>query len=205
MRLCRNCKTERPVEEFYKNSARHDGLQTWCIHCKKADAKTDKSKARYSKNYQHNKEQRDAQAKAWVERNPERSREIKAAWKQRNPENNNKHAKLYAQRHPDKVLARNKRRRARKKNAPGDYTWREWMACLERFDFHCAYCDEPFTADRLPTQDHLIPLVRGGHHTDSNIVPACRSCNSRKRTRTLEEFAELTGLGNYLLVVSSVA
>jgi 5-methylcytosine-specific restriction endonuclease McrA len=205
VRLCGKCNIERPVSEFYKQARRSDGLQTWCIPCKKAEAKTPESKARYAQNYRDNKERRDAQANEWVKRNPQRSKDIKAAWKRRNPEAVCELSKAYAKRNPDKVLARNKRRRARKKNAPGEYTWKEWLACIERFDFHCAYCGEPFTEKRLPTQDHLTPLVHGGHHTDSNIVPACRSCNSRKRTRTLEEFVKLTGLGEYLLLTHSVS
>jgi 5-methylcytosine-specific restriction protein A len=29
--------------------------------------------------------------------------------------------------------------------------------------------------------DHLIPLIRGGKSVKSNIVPACKDCNHKKR------------------------
>jgi 5-methylcytosine-specific restriction endonuclease McrA len=29
--------------------------------------------------------------------------------------------------------------------------------------------------------DHLVPLVRGGRSTKSNIVTACKDCNNRKK------------------------
>jgi hypothetical protein len=35
----------------------------------------------------------------------------------------------------------------------------------------CAYCGGPGG-----TVDHVIPLARGGHHAEGNLVPACRSC-----------------------------
>ncbi|HEY8807173.1 MAG TPA: HNH endonuclease, partial [Candidatus Limnocylindria bacterium] len=36
--------------------------------------------------------------------------------------------------------------------------------------------------------DHRAPLSRGGRNTIENILPACRSCNRRKRTKTEDEF-----------------
>jgi 5-methylcytosine-specific restriction endonuclease McrA len=36
--------------------------------------------------------------------------------------------------------------------------------------------------------DHRLPLARGGRHEIENVIPACKSCNSRKHTRTEEEF-----------------
>jgi 5-methylcytosine-specific restriction endonuclease McrA len=50
---------------------------------------------------------------------------------------------------------------------------------LNAYGHCCVYCGRKM--QRL-TQDHITPLSRGGNHTKSNIVPACRSCNSKKGT-----------------------
>lgn len=51
----------------------------------------------------------------------------------------------------------------------------------------CAYCHERMTP-RDKTLDHVMPVSRGGAHSISNVAIACRSCNSRKRTRTPAEW-----------------
>lgn len=40
----------------------------------------------------------------------------------------------------------------------------------------CWWCGAPAT-----TADHLLAVVRGGGNALSNVVPACRPCNSRRR------------------------
>jgi 5-methylcytosine-specific restriction endonuclease McrA len=44
----------------------------------------------------------------------------------------------------------------------------------------CYYCGGKFPAGEL-TMDHLVPLTRGGMSVRSNIVPACKECNSKKK------------------------
>lgn len=44
----------------------------------------------------------------------------------------------------------------------------------------CHYCRAPFPAREL-TMDHLVPLIRGGRSTRGNLVPACKSCNNKKK------------------------
>jgi len=50
----------------------------------------------------------------------------------------------------------------------------------------CAYCGRPF-ADSELTVEHILPVSRGGIQMWTNVVTACRSCNTRKGNRTPEE------------------
>lgn len=50
----------------------------------------------------------------------------------------------------------------------------------------CLYCGKTASTRHL-TRDHVLPLSRGGSSGWSNVVTACRGCNSRKGARTPEE------------------
>lgn len=50
----------------------------------------------------------------------------------------------------------------------------------------CMYCGTQL-AGKLLTRDHIVPINQGGKDTWSNLVTACRSCNSRKGGRTPEQ------------------
>ncbi len=85
-----------------------------------------------------------------------------------------------------KVKAAVERRRARKNGAPVvDLTIADWQSLLAEHNHCCAYCRA--SGVRLE-KDHVVPLTRGGSHTKSNIVPACRICNASKNHRTVEEW-----------------
>ncbi len=51
--------------------------------------------------------------------------------------------------------------------------------------FLCMYCGKKFN-DTALTRDHIIPISKGGMDRWSNVVTACRSCNTRKGNRTPE-------------------
>lgn len=84
------------------------------------------------------------------------------------------------------------RRTAKIKALPHTLTRQEWEHIKQKFDNCCAYCGQSFSH---LTQDHVIPISRGGGYTAANIVPACRSCNSRKGTRTAQEFIDFIKSG----------
>ena len=44
----------------------------------------------------------------------------------------------------------------------------------------CHYCGRRFPPREL-TMDHIVPLIRGGRTVKSNVVPACKECNAKKK------------------------
>lgn len=95
------------------------------------------------------------------------------------PEARRRHKQLYAH-----------KRRVREGVGTG-LTSAEWTQIQARFGGLCAYCKN---APGL-TMDHVIPLSKGGAHAASNVVPACKTCNSKKHARTPEEWAAATQKG----------
>src|SRR5262245_48633544 len=45
----------------------------------------------------------------------------------------------------------------------------------------CHYCRRPVGARAL-SLDHVVPLIRGGRSVRANMVPACKDCNSKKKS-----------------------
>jgi 5-methylcytosine-specific restriction endonuclease McrA len=114
----------------------------------------------------------------------ERRRNYQRLWRERN----RSYWKKWRDANPEKALALVHRRLARLRDAAGaDYTTPEKIRDRIRFHGHrCYYCKGPYEAI-----DHRIPLARGGPHLPGNIVPACKSCNSRKNTKTEREFKRI--------------
>lgn len=69
------------------------------------------------------------------------------------------------------------RRRAKRKQLVDDLTHAEWVIIKNEFNHACAYCGEVKPLAR----EHVIPLAKGGGYTFTNIVPACKTCNSSKK------------------------
>jgi 5-methylcytosine-specific restriction endonuclease McrA len=119
-----------------------------------------------------------ARAKRYRERHPERVKASFTTWLENHPEAMPAAQRRYRQANADKVNAKNQTQRARRINAPvNDFTAQQWIAMKEAYQHRCAYCGKK---QRRLTQDHIQPLSKGGSHTYSNIVPACKSCNSKK-------------------------
>ncbi len=60
---------------------------------------------------------------------------------------------------------------------------------MKRLSNECYYCHKPL-GRREKTIDHKIPLSRGGEHTYSNLVVACKQCNNDKSDMTENEYYE---------------
>lgn len=143
-------------------------------------------------NRDHPEYERERSKRRYIE-NPEYSKRLTRAWWKQHPEKRKEYRKALKERNPEayriKVRSYVKARKARKKGAViCDFTHKQWETMKEHHNFQCFYCKE--TPEQL-TQDHMIPLSRGGAHTEANIVPACMICNTRKGARTTEEFHAL--------------
>jgi len=194
-RECSKCEQRLSVESFGTDRRAKDGRDSWCKRCRAAatkayrEANPDKANAAIERWRRANQ--------AWVSERgrrlviakgqPERDRRnaYLRTYRAANPEKTAAKLRAYAQRYPEKTRARCALRRARLKGAAiRDLTITQWEAIKAAYNQRCAYCSK-----RRPLEmDHVIPLVKGGNHTASNIVPACRSCNGRKWSKDAPTF-----------------
>jgi 5-methylcytosine-specific restriction endonuclease McrA len=120
--------------------------------------------------------------KAWRDKNAEKRRVKQQRYRALYPEKARETRRKWREANPDKVRANwyisYQRYRARKAQAAiNDLSRAQWQEILAAYDHRCVYCGRKM--QRL-TMDHIIPLSKGGDHTASNVVPACRACNTKK-------------------------
>ncbi len=126
--------------------------------------------------------------KGWVARNPsyhkkyrEEHREICKKYQEQHREICNRQRRKWYANNRHKIKAWDAQRKAKLRSGRfGVLTPSDWLDILQQFGNACAYCRRPFGIRLKATMDHVLPLSLGGLHTKENVVPACRSCNSRK-------------------------
>jgi 5-methylcytosine-specific restriction endonuclease McrA len=150
-----------------------------------------------------NREQRTASVSAWNERNRERRRAISKKWRDANKERQRAGTRAWGLQNRERRLVTNRAwraanrvlwrsyehdRRARELDAPGQYTEAD---ILRLFDQQRGICAAPHCNTLLTvscTVDHKLPLSRDGTNWPHNLQLLCKSCNSSKRDKTMEEW-----------------
>ena len=140
--------------------------------------------------------------KEWRKRNPEygkahhlanRERELEQVkkWGEKNIGHRKEYKKEYLQTEGKMTNQKSQyMRRAKMRKLINNLPVQEWLDILEKYNYVCAYCGIEFDCENLPTKDHIIPIDKGGHTVKENIVPACKSCNSKKNNKLIYELKE---------------
>jgi 5-methylcytosine-specific restriction endonuclease McrA len=87
---------------------------------------------------------------------------------------------FYAPVDPDEL----RRQRAKARELRDSPWWKRRLA-----DGVCHYCRRLMGPKAL-TMDHIVPLGRGGASGRGNVVPACKDCNTRKKSLLPVEWTE---------------
>jgi 5-methylcytosine-specific restriction endonuclease McrA len=181
LKRCSKCKERKDPSGFGKHPSAKDGLQTACKDCyakyqaerrknvalKATDAAVKKRSMAKRKGYYQ--EQRNKNRRKQRQDPVFRAKELanQRAWRAKD----------------GRTAQENHARRARRLAAqvagpvpPGTYN-----AVLASGP--CVYCGAP-----AECVDHVIPLSRGGHEAEHNLVPACNPCNWSKGPKLLAEW-----------------
>ena len=119
----------------------------------------------------------------------EKQKKRNEKWYQNNKELAAKRKKKWYKTGKGKALSQRTgfKRRTNYKGVINTLTHQEWKDILIKFDFKCVYCGCSFNKNNPPTKDHRIPISKGGQNIKENVVPACKSCNSKKYNHIFEE------------------
>jgi len=192
MKTCNRCKIEKDESEYYLDRGVHRGICKVCMkltrkfHYELHRADTLAAVYKYNHSPKGSKKR-----KEWLAKRSKTPKQIayQKKWAVSEKGKVARRGRVNRFAKTEKGFAANKKRHAKRrsnlKNIIADLTTAEWKVVLKEFDNKCAYCGVNFTKKIPPTQDHVIPVSKGGNHTKTNVVPACRPCNSKKKDKLI--------------------
>src|SRR3990167_10051937 len=166
---CSRCGKRKLRSSFHASSYAPDGLQFNCKPCRSEQM---------ADLYKRKRKIIQERTKRYRKTNAKKVAAFKRRYYESHKEQYNAHLRRWRKanwrRHYVNHLA--KRQALLRGATISDFTLEDWIELLEQYGYQCAYCK---STSKL-TMDHIVPLSKGGQHTQRNIAPACGPCNSRK-------------------------
>lgn len=172
-KVCTKCKKELPAtKEYFRVDKRLKcGLQPNCKEC--------------DRQYRvENKDRIAERDKKYREENKDRLTDYQIKYREDNRERKVEFNRQYREDNKEYFRSYQQKRKSFERNLPSTLTTNQWRHARSYFNHGCAYCGRK----RKLEQDHFWPLSKGGGYTATNIIPACRSCNSSKHNKPFEEW-----------------
>lgn len=161
--VCKDCGKEKPHHA--------KGLCKYCYLCKQDYGPgSDYGRQWFSEHPSYHKKWREAHPGYCAEKGRKRRE--------------NGYYRKWCAENRDKVREYGRRRRALKNGATIEPV--DEAAIYEQAGYMCIYCG----ATEDLALDHIVPLAGGGPHSEENLVVACRSCNSSKGAKPLEDWLQ---------------
>ena len=178
MKQCTQCKETFPeTSEYFYRTTNGEGFSSWCKECRKLTSR---------ERYKNNKEKLSRKGKEHYRKNKATYNKMNRAWNRKNSEKLSIIAKAWRKNNKDKVKEYNQKY----SNKKHSITPKQWNYCREYFNHKCAYCGmtEVEHKEKHNQQLHKEHVIHEGRNDIKNCVPSCRTCNSRKRRATLNEW-----------------
>ena len=212
-KYCPRCMKDLDHDFFGLNKTTRDGLQTYCLICRKDYYKKYKAKilTKQKEYYIKHRIEKIEYANKYQKANPEIHRKANRKYyfthSERNKEYYQKNKKKFISKakiwmkklkeeNPEKYKALKKsikhRRRVLEAKAEGYFTAKDIQNLYNDQHGKCYYCKKDLNNNY--DIDHKIPLVRGGTNWPNNLCCSCSKCNRNKFTKTDKEFLlEISG------------
>jgi len=138
------------------------------------------NKQKWSKEYYFKNRNRIlAYNKKWAKENQDKMKVIRRRWRISDSgiTKNRELANKWAKKNKEYVHHNASIQNARRRNAKGNHSLREWQDLKKKYNYRCVGCGKK----KKLTKDHIKPIIKGGTNYISNIQPLCFHCNTSKK------------------------
>jgi len=177
-----NLEQYRAREQEYVEANKNHYRELKRAHQKANPEKYKKALLQYRKTHS---EEINTKARQRRRQDLEHYREIGRKSREKYSDERNAYQRKYSKANRDKLTLYTNNRRARKLEAEGSHTDKEWQELKAFYKFKCLRCGKQEPEIKL-TRDHVIPLTQGGSDSIDNIQPLCTRCNSKKNYKHID-------------------